>query len=489
MDQAAKSNVIVIGAGPAGLSAAYRLTASGYKVQILEADPSYVGGLSKTICHANHKYDLGGHRFFTKSTEVEEFWRHLLGDEFQRVERSSSIMYNGQFYSYPLDLTDVFIKFGFFRSVRALFSLLIGRFKDPDRVVTFEDWIIRNFGRYLYTIFFKTYTEKVWGLKGNEISADWAAQRIKGVSIVSIVKAFFHRKRSAEHSPKSLITHFDYPRQGAGQMWEKLASIILERGGEIIKGKKVTRISYFSENKMFKVEGADQITNEFYSAPCHAIVSTMPLGELAVSFGPHVPQQVIHAAENLEHRDMLIVFLSVKNCEQLAEQWIYVHTPKLRVGRIQNLSAWSGDLLGEEGCYNYTLEYFVSHTESLWSKSDSYLADLAFHELKHIPGLEKATLAGSHVTRVRDAYPVYNSSYQDNIQVIRNFLKDFEPRLQLAGRNGLHRYNNQDHSVMTGFLAAQNIIEKWQCYDVWKVNQDAQYLEEGADSKSTPIHP
>jgi protoporphyrinogen oxidase len=470
-------STVVIGAGPAGLSAAYELNKQGYPVTVLEADPVQVGGLSRTVTYQGYRFDIGGHRFFSKSAEIEALWTEILGSEMQVCRRLSHIFYRGVFFDYPIRPTDVFAKLGPGFTTLCLLSYLKARLFPRPNPVSFEDWVINQFGERLYRTFFKTYTEKVWGIPCHEISADWAAQRIKGLSMASLIRKTFFPNR--EGVIKTLIDRFRYPRLGPGQMWERVQTLLAEAGQPVQLDRKVTAI-HWNRAGVQAVQACSQGGETFWVTG-EQFISTMPLRSLVRALVPAAPEPVREAAEQLRYRDFLTVALLVDEPNLFPDHWIYIHDPSVRVGRIQNFKNWSADMVPDPSVTCLGLEYFCSATDPFWGQTDGDLMALATLELQRLGLLGKAKVLGGTVIRAPKAYPVYNHGYQAHIQTIRAFLEEALPNLQVAGRNGMHRYNNQDHAMMTGLLAARNIVAGERRYDGWRVNQDAEYLEE-ADS-------
>lgn len=471
--------VVVIGAGPAGLSCAMELSRQGIETMVLEQDPKMVGGISRTAEYRGYRFDLGGHRFFSKNAEIESFWDEILPADMLTRPRKSRIFYQGKFFDYPLRPVNAFFNLGVTQSIAAVVSYAKSRLFPKPQERTFEDWVINRFGRKLYLAFFKTYTEKVWGLDCRTISADWAAQRIKGLSLSSAVIHAFRRNRppAGRDSIKTLIHSFRYPRKGPGMMWEAVAKRIEQGSGNIIMGEKVTGIvACGGRVTEVRTQNGRSFRGEWF-------VSSMPLRSLIRAFGSSVPPEVLHAANSLRYRDFLTVALIVDQPRLFPDNWVYIHDPTVRVGRIQNFGNWSPEMLPglDHSCLG--LEYFCNQNDDLWIMADDALITIAEQEIRSIGLLPSGcrVLDGT-VVRVPKAYPVYDDDYQRNVQRIRHFLEHSAWNLQVIGRNGMHRYNNQDHAMMTGILAARNLLGSR--YDLWTVNSDAEYLEEGAVSPS-----
>ncbi|MHB1558665.1 MAG: NAD(P)/FAD-dependent oxidoreductase [Isosphaeraceae bacterium] len=473
---------IIAGGGPAGLTAAYELTRHGHPCVVLEADPRMVGGISRTDQYKGYRFDIGGHRFFSKSREVNELWREILGDQFITRDRLSRIYYDRKFFHYPLKPVDALWKLGFFRACRIVASYLKARAMPirPER--SFEDWVVNRFGRVLFEIFFKSYSEKLWGMPTNAISADWAAQRIKDLDLVrAVTAALFGGLRSRKGEViKTLIDRFEYPRLGPGQMWETARDRVRDQGGAVHLDRKVVSIEHDGSavTAMVATDASGKLTR--YSG--RHFLSTLPVRSLIRAMSPAAPEEVRQAAEALKYRDFLTVVLIVDRAETFPDNWIYIHEPGVRVGRIQNFKNWSPDLVPDPSKTSLGLEYFCFEGDDLWTCSDDELVQIGRREIEAI-GLAKASeVSDGCVVRMPKAYPVYDDHYQDQLGIIRGWLKNL-PNLELAGRNGMHKYNNQDHSMMTALLAARNILGLG-TFDTWKVNTDAEYHEGAAEDDS-----
>jgi len=473
-------SVVIVGAGPAGLTAGYEAVAAGWNVTVLEKDTEYLGGISRTVCAHGYRFDIGGHRFFSKSTEITRWWKERLPDDFIQVRRMSRIYYRGRFFDYPLKPWNALSNLGFLTSLACVASYLWVRLFPTKPERSFEDWVSNRFGKKLFRIFFKTYTEKVWGIPTTELSADWAAQRIKGLSLFKAVLNAFKGKPEGPAVIKTLIDTFSYPRLGPGQMWTKTAADIQAGGGAIVMDSKVTRIRH-AEGRVTGIESVSSKGTTLSHTGDHYILS-MPLRETVQAFDPPLSQVAQEAAGRLRYRDFLTVALVVEGDNPFPDNWIYIHEPEVKLGRIQNFKNWSEAMIGRPGTTCLGLEYFCFEGDGLWTASDSDLIELGKRELGILGLVEPSRVVEGHVVRVEKAYPVYDPGYQEALGVIRTELKDFK-NLHVVGRNGMHKYNNQDHSMMTAILAVRNL--QGGAFDLWNVNSDAEYHEEGAAEDST----
>jgi protoporphyrinogen oxidase len=474
-------STVVIGAGPAGLTAAYLLSKEKVPVTVLEADRRYVGGIARTVDYKGYLFDIGGHRFFSKSQEVEDLWTELLPNDMLVRPRSSRIYYGKNFYSYPLKPIETLLKLGFIQTALCLLSYAKVRLKPIKAPKNFEEWVTNEFGERLYRIFFKTYTEKVWGMRCQEISADWAAQRIKGLSLTTAILNAIRGKPSAGKRTdviKTLIDSFRYPRRGPGMMWEACARRVRSQGGSVQMGCEVTACSYDAARALWEVSYTDA-EGRTQSIEAGHVISSAPMRQLINGLSPRPSAPTLTAANALKYRDFLTVVLILKDEEGFADNWIYIHDPGVRVGRIQNFRSWSPEMVPVSGTVCYGLEYFCFEGDGLWNSTDEELLQLGASELAHIGlGHPKDVLDGC-VVRQRKAYPVYEDGYASNVETIRRELRSAYPNLHLVGRNGMHKYNNQDHAMMTAMLCVRNIVAGRQVYDLWQVNQDAEYHEGG----------
>ncbi|NVD44572.1 NAD(P)/FAD-dependent oxidoreductase [Qipengyuania atrilutea] len=485
---AKKVDVAIIGAGPAGLTAGYLLAKQGKSVAIIEKDETYVGGISRTVEHEGYRFDIGGHRFFSKSQQVVDLWNEILPDDFIQRPRMSRIYYEGKFYSYPLRAFEALWNLGVLRSTACMVSYLRYKLFPKKDVKSFEDWTVNQFGHKLYSIFFKTYTEKVWGMPCNTMSADWAAQRIKGLSLWGAVTDGLKRSLGLNKKPndgqavKTLLETFRYPRLGPGMMWETARDKIIAMGGEVIMGHELENLA--SDGKggwRMSARGPDGLT---VIEAEHAI-SSAPMRQLARSIQP-LPQTTLDAS-NLKYRDFLTVALMIRSEDLFPDNWIYIHDDKVKVGRVQNFRSWSPEMVPDEDVACVGLEYFCFEGDGLWSMSDDDLVALATKEMDILGLVDPAKVFGGAVVRQEKAYPVYDEDYAANVEKVRTELEEKFPTLHLVGRNGMHRYNNQDHAMMTAMLTVENILAGERIYDTWCVNEDAEYHEAGDEGAEKRI--
>jgi protoporphyrinogen oxidase len=476
-----KTKVAIIGAGPAGLTAAYLLSKNNVPVTVLEADPVYVGGISRTATYKGFHFDIGGHRFFSKSKAVEDFWTEILPDDMLVRPRSSRIYYNGKFFAYPLRAFEALIKLGVFRSILCLLSYFKAKMfpvRNPDN---FEDWVSNQFGKRLFNTFFKSYTEKVWGMSCKDISADWAAQRIKGLSLGSAIKnALFPQRYNGDRSNviKTLINSFRYPRKGPGMMWEACAEKTKAMGGRVEMGCKVVGLDYDAAGETWRVSFQDP-QGQTQKFEAEHVISSAPMRELVRGIRPPVSEAARTAGDSLKYRDFLTVMLIVKNRDAFHDNWIYIHDPNVKVGRIQNFRSWSPEMVPDADKACYGLEYFCFEHDGVWDSKDEDLIKLAEQELLQIGLAKPGDVLDGTVVRQKKAYPVYDDDYAAHVDAVRQELETRYPNLHLVGRNGMHKYNNQDHAMMTAMLCVENILADTKLYDLWDVNSDAEYHEAG----------
>jgi len=461
--------IVVCGAGPAGLTAAYELARKGHPVTVLEAD-NMVGGISRTARYKDYRFDIGGHRFFTKIPAVQSLWEELLGDDFIDVPRLSRILYNGKFFNYPLKAANAMVGLGVAQSTLIILSYVRARMSPHPVEENFEQWVSNRFGERLYRIFFKTYTEKVWGIPCTEIRAEWAAQRIQGLSLARAILSATSLQRRAT-SIKTLIQQFKYPRLGPGQMWERCAERVTEMGGTVLLNHRVTAMET-DGNQVAAVRasgpgGIRRIEAEHF-------ISTMSLRSLVGALSAATPSAV-NGAAGLTYRDFILVALILDRADLFPDNWIYVHTPGVQVGRIQNFNNWSAAMVPHENQTCIGMEYFSFEGDTLWNSSDADLIALATRELELLKLGGGAKVIDGTVVRMPKAYPIYDANYRENLNAIREYI-DPIGNLHTVGRNGMHKYNNQDHSMYTAMLAVENM--EGASNDLWEVNTDLEYHEE-----------
>lgn len=462
--------MVVLGAGPAGLTAAYLLAKDGVPVTVLEAD-DMVGGISRTARYNGYRFDIGGHRFFTKITPVEALWHEILGPEFISVPRLSRIHYIGKYFDYPLKAKNALLGLGIWNTFLCIASYIRWHVRPHPVEENLEQWVTNRFGKRLFNIFFKTYTEKVWGIPCTEIRAEWAAQRIQGLSLAkAILNAASLQKRS--DAIKTLINEFQYPRLGPGQMWEAATEKIRELGGEVLMRHEVVGVET-SQDKVTAVTartpvGDRRIVGDHF-------ISTMPIRNLVRSLTPPPPPEIRQAGEGLNYRDFLTVALIVDQDDLFPDNWIYIHTPGVKVGRIQNFNNWSRAMVPDPGRTCLGLEYFCFEGDGLWTAPDQDLVELGKKELGMLGLVDPSRVVDGTVVRMPKAYPVYDTGYAGHLATVRGHI-DGLTNFHTVGRNGMHKYNNQDHSMLTAMMAIANM--RGASHDVWSVNTDYEYHEE-----------
>jgi protoporphyrinogen oxidase len=521
-----QGTVIIIGAGPAGLTAALEFERrTGIKPILLEASHE-IGGISRTILYKGNRMDIGGHRFFSKSDRVMRWWLDLIpveaghGEKDQLSyqgqqrevpaatpapdprtedlvmlvrERKSRIYFLRRFFDYPIRLTaDTLIKMGAARTFRAGVSYMRSALLPQRAEHSLEDFLINRFGKQLYLTFFKSYTEKVWGVPCHEISAEWGAQRIKGLSLKAVAVHFLKKTFGPRHSgglaqkntETSLIEKFLYPKLGPGQLWEHVAGLVCKGGGEIRLGVHIDRINTEGD-RVVSVEGMNDAGERVTYAGDY-FFSTMPVRDLIRAVSAEVPAEVTEVSEGLMYRDFITVGLLASKLSvterggaPLKDNWIYIQEPDVTVGRLQIFNNWSPWLVGSAGKVWIGLEYFCNETDPLWKLSDEEMARLAIEEVARIGILRAEDVEDSHVVHVPKTYPAYFGSY-DRFDVIRKYTDSFK-NLFLVGRNGMHKYNNQDHSMLTAMTAVENIVNGVSTKEnIWAINTEMEYHEEKA---------
>lgn len=461
--------MIVIGAGPAGLAAAYQLIKNNVQVEVFEASP-FVGGMSRSFDLWDQRVDLGPHRFFSKDPRINAFFDELIKEDFTQVQRLTRIFYNKNFFDYPLKIFNVLGNLSLVTITGILYYYAKQRvfpIKNPD---TFEKWVTNRFGKKLYTIFFKYYTEKLWGIPCSKIDADWAAQRIKGLSLFEAVWSAFKGNRGNKH--KTLVDEFSYPKNGTGTLYERAAEYVIENGGIIHKNTPIQNI-VIEDGVCTGVVTKD---GERYSAD--HVISSMPLTYLLHGIND-VPEEVLRAVDKLYFRNTILVYLEINRKDLFEDNWIYVHSPEVKHGRITNFRNWCLSLNRGKETTILCLEFWAFNSDAIWKEDDQYLGDLAIKELKTLKLIEETEVVeNTKIVRVPKCYPVYEIGYRSHLDVIENYLSGIN-KLTPIGRYGAFKYNNQDHSILMGILAAENIVNNTHV-DLWKINTDTEYQEDGA---------
>jgi protoporphyrinogen oxidase len=474
--------VVIAGAGPGGLTAAYLLTRQGQHPLVLEADDQ-VGGISRTVERDGWRFDLGGHRFFTKVPEVETLWHEILPEgDFMLRPRMSRIYYRGKFIDYPLRAMNALKNLGFLEAVLCGFSYIWARVRPPKDQNNYEGWLVARFGWRLYRHFFKTYTEKVWGVPVSDMPADWAAQRVKNLDLrKAVINAFLPKHGQTDIT--TLIEEFQYPKYGPGMMWEVCADKVKAAGGTVEMQARLTTI-HVEHGCATKVTYAQGGTT--HTVPAAHVISTMPMRELVHTIEPPPPAEVLAAADDLHYRDYLTVALVVPQSLSFPDNWIYIHATDVEVGRIQNYGSWSPYLV-KDGRTCLGLEYFVFEGDAMWNMADDDLIALGSKELIHLGLAAEGDVERGYVVRVPKAYPYYDFAYKDNVDTIRKWIEAEAPNIHPVGRNGMHKYNNQDHSMYTALLTVENIGGA--DHDVWTVNVEEEYHESGSTGRDAPVLP
>ncbi|TDI94036.1 MAG: NAD(P)/FAD-dependent oxidoreductase [Caldithrix sp.] len=476
------NDTLIIGAGPAGLTAAYELSKLGCHSTILEAGEQ-VGGLSRTVNYQGFRFDIGGHRFFSKVAYINELWNEILSQDFLSRSRLSRILYRGHFFDYPIKAFDALSGLGPVETFLICLSYAKAKIFPQPNETNFEQWVSNRFGYRLYEIFFKTYTEKVWGMPCTEISADWAAQRIKNLSLGEALRnaVFGNGNTGNGEIITTLIDQFKYPRLGPGMMWERCEELLAQQGKKTLLCASVNQICHRNARvECVKVKRGSDAWDEFSA---EHFISTMPLRNLIHALEPPPPDDVLKAASLLRYRDYLTVVLILNRQEVFPDNWIYIHSPEVRMGRIQNYKNWSMDMVPNPRQTSLGLEYFLWAHDDEWNWSDERLIDLGIRECVQLALIDPKEVQDGVVVRAKKAYPIYDAVYQQCLMTIKSYLNRFS-NLQTIGRNGLHRYNNQDHSMLTGVYAARNIVGEF--HDVWAVNTEKEYHEESLGPETKP---
>jgi protoporphyrinogen oxidase len=413
---------------------------------------------------------------------INQLWQEILGEEFLVRPRLSRIHYGGHYFAYPLKALDALAGLGPVEALLVGLSYTKARLLPGKEETNFEQWVSNRFGDRLYRIFFKTYTEKVWGIPCTEISADWAVQRIRNLSLSEALRnALFGARRAKDGGViTTLIDSFHYPRYGPGMMWERCEELLAERGSVTLRGLHIDRIRH--RRGRVEVIGGRTAAGERVAYEAEHYISTMPLSDLIHTLDPAPPAEVLRAAQRLRYRDYLTVVLVVKRAEVFPDNWIYIHSPEVKMGRIQNYKNWSPDMVPDPSRTSLGLEYFLWDKDEEWNWPSQRLIEMGIQECARIGLLEPGEVEDGTVVRMQKAYPVYDQYYHHSVATVRHYLESLE-NFQTIGRNGLHRYNNQDHSMLTGVYAARNVIGEH--YDVWSVNTELEYQEEGQVTSGT----
>ena len=489
---AEEAPVVIAGAGPGGLTAAYQLTKRGEHPVILECD-DVVGGISRTVVRDGYRFDLGGHRFFTKVPEVEALWHEILPEgDFLLRPRMSRIFYKGKYYDYPLKAMNALRNLGPWEAILCGFSYIWARIRPPKDESNYENWLVARFGWRLYRALFKTYTEKVWGVQVADMPADWAAQRVKNLDLrKAVVNAILPKRNQKEIT--SLIEEFQYPKFGPGMMWEVCAEKVQAAGGTLHMQARLTAIKVAdgrAQSVVYHQDGQDGLGGQtgegMVEIAASHVISTMPMRELVHTLSPPPPDEVLAAADALHYRDYLTVALVVPASRSFPDNWIYIHAPEVEVGRIQNYGSWSPYLV-KDGHTCLGMEYFVFEGDEMWTMADDDLVALGTKELSLLGLVQPGDVEDGYVVRVKKAYPYYDFTYKANVDIIRRYLEAEVPNVHPVGRNGMHKYNNQDHSMYTAMLTVDNIFGATN--DIWSVNVEEEYHEAGSTGRDAPILP
>jgi protoporphyrinogen oxidase len=465
-------HVAVIGAGPAGITCAYELAKRGTAVDVYEAD-SAPGGMAKSIELWDQKVDLGPHRFFSKDPRVNRLWAEVAGDDYEMVERLTRIFYKQRFFYYPLKPFNALKNLGPVEAAACLLSYAKEKVRPTPQDDSFESWVTSRFGRRLFSIFFKTYTEKLWGIPCSELDADFAAQRIKKLSLYEAVKNALLGNRGNEH--KTLVDAFAYPHGGSGAIYERMARGVEERGGRVRYGAPIRRIA-MENGRAAGVETMDGAMRAY-----DRVVSTMPFTDLVRGLGT-APDAVLEQVDRLRFRNTVLVYLLVQGSGLFRDNWLYVHAADLQMGRMTNFRNWVPHLYGDQEDTILALEYWCYDKDAMWRASDDELAAMARREAEATGLLEGRPVLRAHAVRIPRSYPVYDRGYGRRVREVEQWL-DTVQGLTVIGRGGAFKYNNQDHSMLMGLLAAENIAEG-AGHNLWAINTDYEYHEDSALEKT-----
>ena len=460
--------VIVIGAGPAGLTAAYELAKKGTKVTVIESTGS-VGGMAKSFELFGQIVDCGPHRFFSSDKIVNDLFHEVVQDDYTLVNRLTGIYYKNKFFDYPLKLGNVLKNLSPLEIIQILWSYAVQRVFGKKNLDTFEDWVTDKFGKKLFQMFFKTYSEKLWGITCDRIDSDWAAQRIKKLSLYEAVKAAIFGNKGNKH--KTLVDQFAYPKHGTGEVYEKMATAILKMGGEILFNKRIAEIEVDSDKVVHSLTDSEGVK---YVADI--VISTMPL-TLLLQGMTVIDNKILDISKKLYFRNTTLVYLEIDSDQLFPDNWIYVHSPEVKHGRITNFRNWCPSINKDKNTTILCLEFWSFDHEELWSYSDEKLMEMAEKEIRTLKLVESTSrVLNSAVVRIPKCYPVYETGYMDHLQPVVDYLKEFK-NLYPIGRYGSFKYNNQDHSILMGILIAKQ-IETGKDQNLWAINTDSDYQEE-----------
>jgi len=469
------TRVAVLGAGIAGISAADALSAAAIPSVLLEAEAK-VGGLCRTESVQGYHCDIGGHRFFTKAPEIEKLWLELMGDDMLERERLSRIYYNGRFFDYPLNARNALRNLGIRESIRCVASYGRARLRRRGDETNFEQWVSNRFGDRLFDIFFRTYTEKVWGVPTDTISADWAAQRIRDMELSTVLRRALlgmagRGRQVGAGAERSLLERFNYPRFGPGMLVERQLARACAGGATLHTGHRVVRLEHDGQRVLRAIAATADGERSF---DADAFLSSIPIQQLVQAMHPAPPAAVLEAARALRYRSFLVVFLALDKPDLFPDNWIYVHDPGTSLGRMQNFGNWSPHMVPNPDHSALGLEYFCTQGDALWNMDDAELQALGERELAATGLAQGAKVLHGAVFRAPMAYPLYTTGYHRHVEVLKAWLAGFD-NLQPMGRYGMFKYNNADHSVLTALMAVQNL--QGASHDVWAVNTDEDYLE------------
>ena len=467
--------IAIIGAGPAGMTAAYQLSkVAGVEVHLYEAE-NQVGGMAKTISLWNQKVDIGPHRFFSSDLRVNKLWLEVAEGEYSMVDRLTRIYYGKKFYYYPLRALNALINLGIFEATICVLSYFVAKIFPKKDESNFENWVTNRFGKRLYQIFFKTYSEKLWGISCKDLDADFAAQRIKKLSLFEAIKNALLKGKGNKH--KTLVDQFAYPLNGTGAIYEKMAKKFVASGGKLFLSVPIKKVIQNKENAVSGIETFDGKVETY-----DYVISSMPITKLIQNL-ELAPTEVKSCCNQLKFRNTIIVYLNIARENLFPDQWLYVHSNDLRTGRVTNFRNWVPSLYDNEKTSILCLEYWCYSNDQIWQESDSNLIELAINEIKKTNLIQNSQILAGHVFRIPKCYPVYSSGYKSNLTRVENYLSSIN-NLLVIGRYGAFKYNNQDHSILMGMLAAENIVENTKKNDLWKINSDYEYQESSKITKT-----